>query len=179
METGRHTWLTGDKICLRAMEPEDLAVIHRIENLTDFWRFGTSNVPYSKYAVRQFIAESRNDLFIDGQLRLMIERLGTAETLGCIDLASFSPLHHRAEVGLLILPEHQRCGWAREALDLLCDYSHSFLQLHQLYAYVSVANLPAVGLFRSCGFTCVSTLSDWVADTHKYVDAYLFQKIFS
>lgn len=175
----QHIWLTGRKVRLRAMEPEDLDVIYRIENLTEFWRFGTANVPYSKYAVRRFIAESRNDLFADGQLRLMIERLDTGETAGCIDLMSFSPLHHRAEVGLLVLPEHQRYGLGCEALTVMCDYSRSFLQLRQLYAYVSVVNLPAVGLFASCGFTCVSILPDWLFDNKEYVGAHFFQKIFS
>ena len=39
-------------ISLRALEPEDLELIYRLENDPDIWRWGTTTVPYSRFAVR-------------------------------------------------------------------------------------------------------------------------------
>ena len=58
---------------LRALEPEDLELVYRIENDPTFWRHGSTTVPYSRYALRQFIADSTGDIFRDGQVRLVIE----------------------------------------------------------------------------------------------------------
>ena len=58
---------------LRALEPEDLELVYRIENDPTFWRHGSTTVPYSRYTLRQFIADSTGDIFRDGQVRLVIE----------------------------------------------------------------------------------------------------------
>lgn len=161
------------------MEPEDLDLIYQIENMTEFWRMGAANVPYSRYAIHRFIAENRNNLFADGQLRLMIEKKDTRETVGCIDLTAFEPLHRRAETGLLILPKFQHRGLGHNALSVLCHYAHSFLQLHQLYAYVAVTNTPAIRLFSSCSFRSIGTLPDWICHEETFRPVHLFQRIFS
>ena len=36
---------------LRALEPEDLDFLYIIENDSSLWKFGASNVPYSKYVL--------------------------------------------------------------------------------------------------------------------------------
>ena len=40
-------------ITLRALEPEDLDALYAIENDTEIWDVGHTNVPYSKYAVHK------------------------------------------------------------------------------------------------------------------------------
>lgn len=155
-------WLENDRMRLRAVEPEDLDVLYRIENDTRFWKHGVSLVPYSRYALREFIRESRQDIYADGQLRLMIEEKSDGRVCGCIDLFAFSAMHARAEVGVLVLPSEQCRGVASEALTLLKTYAFRFLQLHQLYAYVAERNLPAQRLFSSCGFVLSAVLPDWI-----------------
>ena len=43
-------------IRLRAIEPEDLDLLYRIENDADLWAVGTTNVPYSRYTLHDYIA---------------------------------------------------------------------------------------------------------------------------
>ena len=38
-------------IRLRAIEPEDLDLLYRIENDRELWNVGTTNVPYSRYTL--------------------------------------------------------------------------------------------------------------------------------
>ena len=47
----------AENIRLRALEPEDLDWLYRIENDEHVWKWGNSNVPYSRYALKKYIAE--------------------------------------------------------------------------------------------------------------------------
>ena len=47
---------------LRAIEPEDLDLLYRIENDTALWNIGTSNVPYSRYLLHDYVANATNDI---------------------------------------------------------------------------------------------------------------------
>ena len=40
---------------LRAIEPEDLDLLYRIENDVRLWNVGTSNVPYSRYVLHDYV----------------------------------------------------------------------------------------------------------------------------
>lgn len=64
--------LQDGEVRLRALEPEDLEWLYTVENDTDLWRWGNANVPYSRYVLKTYIAESRHDIYADGQLRLAI-----------------------------------------------------------------------------------------------------------
>ena len=58
----------ADNIRLRALEPEDLEWLYSVENDEELWQWGSSNVPYSRYTLKTYIAESRHDIYADGQL---------------------------------------------------------------------------------------------------------------
>lgn len=164
---------------LRAMEPEDLELIYRIENDPTFWRFGTTTVPYSRYVLRQYLASAQNDIFKDEQVRLIIETSnehGQWHAVGLADLFNFSAQHLRAEVGLAILPEFQHVGLGYAAMQQLLDYAVR-LRLHQVYAVIAVSNTPAARLFERLGFSASSCLKDWLLQADSFVDAFVWQKV--
>ena len=163
-------------IRLRALEPEDLELIYRIENDAQFWHCGASTVPYSRYAIRQYLASTQNDLFADGQVRLVIAQGG--EAVGLADLTNLDAIHLRAEIGLLILPEHQGKHIGLKAMKLLCDYARR-LHLHQLYAMIAVTNQPATRLFERLAFHSSCVLEDWLRMDEGYVNVMVWQKLLS
>ena len=71
------------------------------ENDAALWELGTATGPYSRYQMKRYIAESQNDLYADGQLRLMIVCEGK-EVAGIVDVFSFDARHNRAEVGIVV-----------------------------------------------------------------------------
>ena len=78
------------------MEPEDLDLLYRIENDRRLWNVGTTNVPYSRYALRDFIAHSTGDIYTDGQVRMIVET-AEGEPVGVADMMSFDAKNNRAE----------------------------------------------------------------------------------
>ena len=161
-------------IRLRAIEPEDLDLLYRIENDSRLWNVGSTNVPYSRYTLHDYIANSCDDIYADRQLRLIVENEEGA-TVGLVDLMNFSPQHLRAEVGIVILDSQRHKGYALAALQQLCDYAWRILHLHQLYSIVSEDNEAALRLFEKAGFHQHSTLQEWLFDGQKYANAKIMQ----
>ena len=60
--TNKKQWLTNGNIRLRAPEPEDLELLYKMENDTTLWSVGNSTQPYSRYTLRNYIEQTRNDL---------------------------------------------------------------------------------------------------------------------
>jgi len=160
-------------ITLSALEPEDLELLYTIENDTTLWNVGSANVPYSRYALRDYIAGQQHDIYADKQLRLVI-RVGEGDSVhavGLIDLFNFSPDHLRAEMGIAILRSEQGKGYAVTAIQQLKDYCHNTLHLHQIYCIVPANNAPSLSMLRATGFSDEKTLSDWLLTSEGWQDA--------
>jgi len=163
-------------IRLRAMEPEDLDLLYRIENDVELWDVGPTNVPYSRYLLHDYIANTTNDIFADRQVRMIIERDG--QVVGMLDLTNFDPKHQRAEVGLVVERPFRRRGIALTALARIERYARATLHLRQLYAVIAAGNTPARLLFGAAGYEEVACLPQWLASASGYQDAVIVQRLF-
>jgi diamine N-acetyltransferase len=163
-----------ETINLRALEPEDLDLLYKIENDRSLWNVGVSNVPYSRFALHDYVARSVSDIYTDGQVRLIIERPDKV-VVGLADIVHFDPSNRRAEVGLVILNEHRQKGYARQAMAQLTDYALHVLHLHQLHVCVATDNHPCLALFESLGYKAATCLKDWLFDGENYHDAVVLQ----
>ena len=154
--------MQGEKIRLRAMEPEDIDVLYAMENDLRHWDVSDTQMPFSRYTMEQYVLSCANqDIYTLKQLRLMICEVGSGTAVGCIDLYDYQPQHRRAAVGIMVTDEHQRQGYASEALALVCRYARDILQLHQLYCHISESNRRSKQLFEKQGFVRTATLKGW------------------
>ncbi len=169
--------LEDDAIRLRALEPEDLEFLYRWENETSLWDVGNTLAPYSRYNLKQYIAQSHEDIYTLRQLRLVIEAKETHLPLGMIDLFDFEPHHRRAAVGILIIEARRGEGIGRRALCLLHSYAFEFLRLHQLYAHIPAENEASRRLFLGTGYKESGRLKEWLVEGGKYQDVVVVQKM--
>ena len=167
--------LEDDAIRLRALEPEDLEFLYRWENETSLWDVGNTLAPYSRYNLKQYIAQSHEDIYTLRQLRLVIEAKETHLPLGMIDLFDFEPHDRRAAMGLYIDTPFQHLGIGRAALQLMVDYAFSFLRLHQLYVHIQTDNTPCLTLFRKFGFSSAGILREWAQTPDGFKDVEILQ----
>lgn len=162
---------------LRAMEPEDLDLLYRIENDSELWDVGSTSVPYSRYTLHDYIAESTGDIYTDRQVRLIIEN-GQGQTVGIADIVNFDAKNCRAELGLVIERAHRRKGYARSTILQMANYALHVLHLHQLYVIIAADNASTVKLFQTMGYKTSATLPDWLYDGKSYHDALLMHTFF-
>lgn len=167
--------LESKDIKLRALEPEDLNFLFNTENNTKFWEVSSTQVPFSKYTLTQYITNSHQDIYEAKQLRLIVEHKN--KPIGIIDLFDFNPQHKRAGIGILILQEFQNKGFASIALKLFIKYSFDILDLHQLYANITNDNKKSILLFKKNNFIEIGIKKDWINTNIGFKDEILFQLI--
>ena len=165
------------QVKLRAIEPEDLDLLYRIENDVKLWNVGTSNVPYSRYTLHEYVANASDDIYTDGQVRMMIENEG-GETVGIVDVVNFDPGNRRAEVGIIILDAFRRQGYGSCTLQRIAEYALKVLHLHQLFAFVDSRNEESLKLFQKSGYQASAHIRDWLYDGIDYHDAVMMQLVF-
>jgi diamine N-acetyltransferase len=168
--------LEGERIRLRALEPEDLAFLEQVENNPDFWLISHTLAPFSRYTLGRYIQEAGKDIFEARQQRFAMSMQN--ELIGFIDLFDFDPVHRRAGIGIVIpSEEHQGKGFAKEGLELLCTYGFRHLGLHQLYANILEENSKSIALFENLGFKAVGLKKDWVFYQGEFRNELLYQKL--
>ncbi|MGB8706100.1 MAG: GNAT family protein [Gillisia sp.] len=169
--------LKGEKVYLRALEPEDLDFILEVENTEDFWEISATRVPYSRLIIRKYLQNSHRDVYEVKQLRLMICDKED-RPIGLLDLFDLEPKDRRAALGILIVDRDNRGkGYGKEALSLICNYCFSHLELHQVYAGVTADNLPSMKLFENNNFKKAGIKKDWILVNGQFKDEILYQLI--
>ncbi|MDL2322884.1 GNAT family N-acetyltransferase [Bacteroidales bacterium OttesenSCG-928-A17] len=168
-------FLESEKITLRALEPEDLDVLYKWENDSRLWQNGSTLTPYSKFALRDYLENSLQDIFQSRQLRLMVEEKQSKKPVGTIDLYDYDPIDQRAGIGILLDEDFRNLGYGTETLHLIADYAFRFLLLNQLYAYVPLSNQASVKLFDKCGYEHSGILKSWVKTPEGFEDVYFMQ----
>ncbi|MGS2741903.1 GNAT family N-acetyltransferase [Sinomicrobium sp. M5D2P17] len=169
--------LTGKNIFLRALEPEDLDFLYLLENDETIWEVSETQVPYSRYILKEYLKNSHKDIYEVKQLRLAIADFDH-KLLGFIDLFDFCPKNKRAGVGIVVLETARRNkGIGTEALQLLADYAFTHLGIHQLYANIAEDNTASIKLFSNLGFKEVGIKKDWNFTGGVFKDEILYQRI--
>lgn len=170
------TWLKDDAISLRTPEPEDLELMYAMENDTTLWSVGSTTLPYSRYTLRLYLEQSKQDLYAERQARFVIG-VEDGEAAGMIDLADFDPLNSRAEVCIGLLGKYRGKGIAMRALNLICDYAFKKLHINQLYAFIPEWNEESLRLFEKNGFKKSALLQQWLRTENGYSNVFLVQKL--
>jgi diamine N-acetyltransferase len=172
--------MNGNKVNIRALEPEDVEVLYQWENDSRIWHLSNTITPLSRFTLEQYVLNAGQDLYATRQMRLMIDLVkpeNGVKTIGSIDLFDFEPAHRRAGVGILVHEIFRGKGFASEALSLLIDYAFDTLHLHQLFCHISTDNPESIRLFESKGFKYIGIRKEWNLVRNQWQDESMFQLI--
>ena len=167
--------LKGEKVWLRALEPEDLDFLYQIENDESIWEVSHTISPYSKWVLKQYLANAQQDIYESKQLRLVICD-SKNETVGLIDLFDFDPHHKRVGLGILVHTQ-QKKGYATEALQLVIAYAFSQFDLNQVYVNISEDNSLSISLFENLNFKLIGVKKDWNYANGQFKNERMYQLI--
>ncbi|HPB24118.1 MAG TPA: GNAT family protein [Bacteroidales bacterium] len=171
--------MQNPSIRLRAVEPEDIDFIYRLENDTENMDTSENTELVSRYAIEQYVLGIGRGLFETGQLRMIIEA-GDAvgkRPVGCIDLFEADPINRRAGIGIYITAGEQKKGYASAALGMMIEYCFGKLSLHQLFCNIGQENTASMKLFEKHGFKVVGLKKDWRYHNKIWKHEYLLQLI--
>lgn len=169
--------MIGDKLILRALEPEDLSFLYIIENDVENWKISETKIPFSKYLLHEYLKNIGDDITKSGQLRLVIQDKETKDSIGLIDLFDFDGINSRCGVGIIINSENRNNGVGSESLSLLTKFCKNHLNLHQLYCDIQSDNNESIRVFENNGFVKTGVKKDWSLRANVFTDVYFYQKV--
>ncbi|SDX52490.1 diamine N-acetyltransferase [Lutibacter oricola] len=168
--------LQGKNISLRALEPTDLDFLFSTENNELFWEVSSTQLPFSKYILKNYIENAHLDIYETKQYRFVICNANNTP-VGLIDLFDFNPQHFRVGIGILILPEYQQQNYGSKSLELVIDYAFTYLNVHQIYANIASTNKKSIALFEKFNFAKVGEKKDWIFSNSTFKNELLYQLI--
>lgn len=105
--------ISSSPVLLRPLEPEDLELLYTIENDATLWDVCDDTTPYSRYALRQYIANQPQDLHQCRELRLIIVERQTSAPIGIVDLVNYSPKPACGNQHRLAAPQKREGVWRK------------------------------------------------------------------
>ncbi len=160
-------------VTLRAIEPNDLDMLYRLENEPDVWRVSWGEAPVSRQLLWEYIQNYTADIYRDRQLRWIVEADG--KPVGTVDISDFDPRNSRAMLGIAVDKDWRNKGIAGEAVRQAIEYCRGVLHLHQLVVIVPKHNAISMTLFLRAGFTSIGRLCDWLRTPTGYEDCLLMR----
>jgi diamine N-acetyltransferase len=158
-------FIQSKHIYLRALEKADADLLYNIENNQSVWQISNTLTPISKDVLLHYLESAYQDIYTTKQLRLIICKCETNE-----------PLHQRIGLGILILEEFRKNGYAFESIELIKEYVFKTLLVNQLYCNIGASNISSQLLFKKCGFAEIGIKKQWnkISST-EFEDEILFQ----
>jgi len=145
--------LVSAEIKLRTLKDADLDFLFSLENDKSLWAVSGTTEPFSLVQLANYISHAKQDIAIAEQFRFVIDWQGKA--IGCIDLYEYNFKKQNAGVGIVILKQYRRKGFAKQSLTLLIKYAWEKLHLKQLHTGIFSDNKASLALFQSVGFEMV------------------------
>lgn len=141
----------GKRIVLRALEMEDMALLHSWYNDPDLTAgMGDVHFPTSLAMQRQWYEHVKGD---EGTVRLAVTLAGASE---CVGLTGFWGIHwrdRRAENAVLLGERTLHGGgYGREVIATCARYAFEEMGLHRLDATILDTNIASQKVYESCGF---------------------------
>ena len=144
--------MLGERIMLREFEQNDLGEMRTWITNPDSTRYlsDTVVVPQTWEQTAGFL-----DALLSGSkpgVHLVIADIMTGDYLGQCDLMNVTDYSRKAELAIVLGPEHQGKGYGGEAIELLLELAFCHLNLNRVHLRVSSQNARALACYERAGF---------------------------
>lgn len=163
----------GERVVLRAVEPEDAAFFFALQQDTERSRLlDFLPPPSSRAALASWTREQSQKEFENDAFQWVIGAAG--ESVGSVVTHTVSPRNGTFSYALEVAQNHQRKGYAKEAVTLILRYYFGELRYQKAHVGVQENNAGSIALHRSLGFGHEGTQRRMVFQEGRYLDLLLF-----
>lgn len=135
-------------IVLRPLERKDLNFVHTLDNNAVVMRYWFEE-PFASF---DELVQIYNSHIHDQTERRFIVSDTDENPVGLVELVEINQTHRHAEFQIIISPNKQGQGYAKQATHLAIDYAFAVLNLHKLSLFVDTENIKAIHIYTELGF---------------------------
>lgn len=162
--------MLGTRVMLREFEQNDLSEMRKWITDPDSTRYlsDTFVIPHTWEQTSSFL-----DSLLSGSkpgVHLVIANLMTGDYLGQCDLMGVTNYSRKAELAIVMCPEHQGKGYGAEGIELLLELAFCHMNLNRVYLRVCAENARAIACYEKCGFEREGLLRQETFVDGKYSD---------
>lgn len=162
--------IIGDKVCLRAMELEDMECFRNmlnnpeIENMLGGW-----STPVSMYQQEEWYKRVIND---NRNFRWSVIKRDDQELIGMVNLVDIDWKNGTGFHGIRLLPgeKYRHQGYGTDAVNTLMSYAFEELRLNRLETTIIEYNHFSQALYHKCGWSIEGTKRMAVYRNGRYFD---------
>jgi len=167
--------MKSENIYLRSPEPSDAHRIMLWENNPENWQVTDTEIPFTFNGILELIDSQRN-FRSTGQLRLLICLNASDVSIGTVDLYDADFKNSNVAIGILIGEKTFRgLGYAKEALNLMVNYTKEVFNFDNIYCSIQANNKESISLFEGSGFEQRGIRKNWFKTRNGKVDELLYQ----
>lgn len=160
-------FLETARLILEDLKEDDLDNIRRIARNPDVMQYvliWLENDEQIAEFLQRAIEESRRAERFRYVLAARVA--GTGEFAGLTFLEIDPELRSTGEVGIVLLPEYQACGYGKEILLKYLEFGFTTLSLHRVYGKCDELNHASARVMERCGLTYEGTIREhvWLRD---------------
>ncbi|HUS14414.1 MAG TPA: GNAT family protein [Chloroflexia bacterium] len=164
----------GTRVRLRALEPGDWAAHWSWDQDAGMERsLEQIHFPRSQEAARQWATRTATQPPEGDKVHLVIEN-AAGELVGAVATHDCNRRTGTFAYGVAVRPEHQRQGYAAEAIVLLLRYFFQELRYQKVTVEVYSFNGPSIALHERLGFQAEGRLRRTVFTAGQFFDALLY-----
>lgn len=159
------TFLRGDRVTLRAVEPADYPFVAEHWNEPSVRRWFARSEPLDERGVAEFVET-------DDRVSFLVCRDG--DVIGFLWFFDIDDVAERADIGYWIVAAERNEGYATEAVELGLDWAFEVRGLNKVLGRVIDGNRPSETVLGKCGFAKEGELREQYYVDGAHVDATLY-----
>jgi RimJ/RimL family protein N-acetyltransferase len=162
--------LRGKNVLLRAIEREDLVLLHRYNNDLETEVLGGGDPPMPQ-ALARLQADYEGNWSKGGRDGTSFAIEVEGQMIGQAALFQFDDVARTCAIGIAIGDKSFRGkGHGREVISLLLDYAFRHRNQNKVWLTVNGTNQQAIRAYRACGFVEEGRLRQHVWNNGAYID---------
>lgn len=169
--------LEGTKIYFKHLSIDDAAQIHSFASNVDVARFIGWKLMKSLDETRKHVENMIGQEKAKTHLYATVVLRSTCKIIGTVMIFNFDHSANHAEIGYVFHQNYWGCGYATEAVAMMCNFSFNVLNLHKLHARVADANFASIRVLEKNGFELEGMLKDYYFIDDTYYSNLIFGKI--
>ncbi|MFB9723286.1 GNAT family N-acetyltransferase [Planobispora longispora] len=165
--------LRGERVLLRAMARDDLAVLYRLHEDVDTAVL-TEVDPWVPETLEQRLSRYDDRSPDPANVRFTVVSLADGQVLGSCIVWGIDSFNRNAHLGISLLPQARGRGHGLDALRVMCDYAFRIRGLHRLGLETLATNTAMITTAEKAGFRREGVRRDHAWVMGSFVDELLF-----